>query len=32
MNKQKAFITLGLLLAFTIILPAARADEFDQAT
>jgi len=32
MNKRKAFITLGLLLAFAIILPAARADEFDQAT
>ena len=32
MNKQKAFITLGLLLAFTIILPVARADEFNQAS
>jgi hypothetical protein len=32
MNKQKTFITLGLLLVFAIILPAARADEFDQAT
>jgi hypothetical protein len=32
MNKQKAFITLGLLLAFVIILPSARADEHDQAT
>jgi hypothetical protein len=32
MNKQKAFITLGLLLAFVIMLPSARADERDQAT
>jgi len=32
MNNRKTFITLGLLLAFTIILPVARADEFNQAT
>src|ERR1700719_108871 len=32
MNTKKAFVTLGLLLAFVIILPSARADEFDQAT
>ena len=32
MNKQKAFITLGLLLAFVIMLPSAQADEYDQAT
>ena len=32
MNTRKTFITLGLLLAFAIILPVARADEFDQAT
>jgi hypothetical protein len=32
MNTQKAFFTLGLLLAFVIILPSARADEKDQAT
>jgi hypothetical protein len=32
MNKQKAIITLGLLLAFTIILAVARADEFNQAS
>lgn len=32
MNTKKAFFTLGLLLAFVIILPSARADENDQAT
>ena len=32
MNKQKAFITLGLLLAFGVTRPSARADENDQAT
>ena len=32
MNTRKTFVTLGLLLAFAIILPVARADEFDQAT
>jgi hypothetical protein len=32
MNNRKTFITLGLLLAFAIILPVARADESNQAT
>jgi hypothetical protein len=32
MNTRKTISILGLLLAFTIILPVARADEFDQAT
>jgi hypothetical protein len=32
MNTRKTFVTLGLLLAFAIILPVARADEFDQTT
>jgi len=32
MNTRKVINILGLLLAFAIILPAARADEFDQAT
>jgi hypothetical protein len=32
MNTRKAFITMGLLLAFVIMLPSARADEHDQAT
>jgi len=32
MNTKKAFITLGLLLAFGVTLPSARADENDQAT
>ena len=32
MNTKKAFITLGLLLAFVAVLPSARADENDQAT
>jgi hypothetical protein len=32
MNTKKAFITLGLLLAFGVTLPSARADDNDQAT
>jgi len=32
MNTRKAFITMGLLLAFVIMLPSAQADEHDQAT
>jgi len=32
MNNRKAISILGLLLAFVIILPAARADEYDQAS
>jgi hypothetical protein len=32
MNTRKAISILGLLLAFAIILPVARADEYDQAT
>jgi hypothetical protein len=32
MNTKKAFFTLGLLLAFVVMLPSARADENDQAT
>jgi hypothetical protein len=32
MNTRKAISILGLLLAFGIILPVARASEFDQAT
>src|SRR5260221_209897 len=32
MNTRKTISILGLLLAFAIILPAARADEYDQAT
>src|SRR5579871_2884851 len=32
MNTKKAFITLGLLVAFGVTLPSARADENDQAT
>lgn len=32
MNIRKAFITLGLLLGFVIMLPSVRADEHDQAT
>ena len=32
MNTRKAISILGLLLALAIILPAARADEYDQAT
>jgi hypothetical protein len=31
-NAKKVFITLGLLLAFGVTLPSARADENDQAT
>ena len=32
MNTRKAFITLGLLLAFVMMLPSAQASERDQAT
>ena len=32
MNTKKAFITLGLLVAFGVTLSSARADEHDQAT
>ena len=32
MNTRKVINILGLLLAFAIILPVVRADEFDQAT
>jgi hypothetical protein len=32
MNIKKAFSILGLLLAFTIMLPVAQADEANQAT
>ena len=32
MNTRKAISILGLLLALAIILPVARADEYDQAT
>jgi hypothetical protein len=32
MNTKKAFITLGLLLAFGVTVPSVRADENDQAT
>jgi hypothetical protein len=32
MNTRKAFITLGLLLAFVMMLSSARASERDQAT
>jgi hypothetical protein len=32
MNTRKAFITMGLLVAFVVTLPSARADERDQAT
>lgn len=32
MNTRKAISNLGLLLAFAIILPVARADEYDQAS
>jgi hypothetical protein len=31
MNTRKMFVTLGLFLALAIILPVARADEFNQA-
>ena len=32
MNYRKTFVTLGSLLAFLILLPSARAAEYDQAT
>src|ERR1700686_206151 len=32
MTTKKTFITLGLALAFVIMLPSARADEIDQAS
>jgi len=32
MTNRKTFITLGSLLAFLILLPSARAAEYDQAT
>ena len=32
MNTRKAISILGFLLAFAIILPTARADEYDQAS
>ena len=32
MNNRKTFVTLGSLLAFLILLPSARAAEYDQAT
>src|ERR1700740_2921275 len=32
MNTRKAVGILGFLLAFAVILPVARADEFDQAS
>ena len=32
MNTRKAFVTMGLLLAFVIMLPSAQADEHDQAS
>ncbi len=32
MNTRKGISIIGLLLAFAIILPVARADEFDQAS
>ena len=32
MNTRKAFITLGLVLASLVMLPAAHADEWDQAS
>ena len=32
MNTKKCLITLGLLFAFGVTLPSARADEHDQAT
>lgn len=32
MNNRKTFVTLGALLAFTILLPSARAAQRDQAT
>jgi hypothetical protein len=32
MNNRRTFVTLGSLLAFLILLPPARASEYDQAT
>jgi hypothetical protein len=32
MNTRKAFITLGLVLASSVMLPVAHADEWNQAT
>jgi len=32
MNNRKTFVTLGALLALTILLPSARAAQHDQAT
>ena len=32
MNTRKAFITLGLMLAFMVVLPVAQADEWDRAS
>jgi hypothetical protein len=32
MTTRKMFITLGLALAFVMVLPAAKADEYDQAS
>jgi hypothetical protein len=32
MNNRKLFVTLGVLLAFAILLPSSRAAESDQAT
>src|SRR5277367_2504410 len=32
MKTQKMFITLGLALVSVIVLPAARADQYDQAS
>ena len=32
MNNRKMFVTLGSLLTFLIMLPSARAAEYDQAT
>ena len=32
MNNRKTFVTLGALLALTILLPSARATQHDQAT
>ena len=32
MNNRRTFVTLGSLLAFLILLPSARAAQYDQAT
>jgi hypothetical protein len=32
MNTRKVFITLGLMLAFSVMLPVAHADELDEAS